>query len=275
MVVDPAALLEEIATLEAAGVNVKAQLKISNRAHVLFPFHRTIEKISEAREDRVPIGTTSRGIGPCYEDKIARRGIRIADLVDNDFAGLYRVLAEDKKLIADAFQIPDPGNFDEILDAYKRYADQIRPLACDTAHLLNGMIREGKSILLEGAQGTMLDVDFGTYPFVTSSSASAGGACTGTGIPPNKIDGIVGVSKAYITRVGSGPFPSEELSGCGRAHSRSRKRIWLGNRAPETLRLVRCPAAALHGGGQRFRQFDNDETRCARRARPDPRLRGL
>jgi adenylosuccinate synthase len=215
VVVDPAALLEEIATLEAAGVNVKGQLKVSNRAHVLFPFHRTIEKISEARENRVPIGTTSRGIGPCYEDKIARRGVRIADLVDDDFEGLYRALAEDKKLIADAFRIPDPGNFDEILDSYKRYADQIRPLACDTAHLLNGMIRDGKSILLEGAQGTMLDIDFGTYPFVTSSSASAGGACTGTGIPPNKIDGIVGVSKAYITRVGSGPFPSEELSDVG------------------------------------------------------------
>ncbi len=215
VVVDPAALLEEIATLEAAGVNVKAQLKISNRAHVLFPFHRTIEKISEARENRVPIGTTSRGIGPCYEDKIARRGIRIADLVDTDFESLYRVLAEDKRLIADAFQIADPGNFEEILASYKRYADQIRPLACDTAYLLNSMIREGKSILLEGAQGTMLDIDFGTYPFVTSSSASAGGACTGTGIPPNKIDGIVGVSKAYITRVGSGPFPSEELSEVG------------------------------------------------------------
>ncbi len=215
VVVDPAALLEEIAGLEAAGVDVRSQLKISNRAHVIFPFHRTIEKISEARENRVPIGTTSRGIGPAYEDKIARRGIRIADLVDTDFETLYRVLAEDKKLMADAFQISEPGNFDEILKCYRQYAEQIRPLACDTSHLLNQMIRAGKNILLEGAQGTMLDIDFGTYPFVTSSSASAGGACTGTGIPPNKIDGIVGVSKAYITRVGAGPFPSEELSEVG------------------------------------------------------------
>jgi adenylosuccinate synthase len=215
VVIDPAALLDEIAMLEAAGVDVRSQLKISNRAHVLFPFHRTIEKISEARADRVPIGTTSRGIGPCYEDKIARRGIRIADLVDNNFEDLYRALAGDKKLIAEAFEISEPGNFDEILAQYQRYAEQIKPLATDTSHLLNQMIRGGKSILFEGAQGTMLDIDFGTYPFVTSSSAAAGGACTGTGVPPNKIDGIIGVSKAYITRVGAGPFPSEDLTDVG------------------------------------------------------------
>ncbi len=215
VVIDPAALLEEIAGLEAAGVDVRSQLKVSNRAHVLFPFHRTIEKISEGRDDRIPIGTTSRGIGPCYEDKIARRGIRIADLVDNDFASLYRALAEDKQLIAKAFKIPEPGDFEEILARYQQYAEQIRPLACDTSHLLNKIIRDGKSVLFEGAQGTMLDIDFGTYPFVTSSSAAAGGACTGTGVPPNRIDGILGVSKAYITRVGAGPFPSEDLTELG------------------------------------------------------------
>ena len=215
VVIDPGALLEEIRGLEAAGVNVRSQLKISDRAHVIFPFHRTIEKISEARPDRVAIGTTSRGIGPCYEDKIARRGIRIADLVGDNFPSLYRALAEDKQLIASAFQITERVNFDEILEQYRQFADQIRPMACNTAHLLNGMIREGKSVLFEGAQGTMLDIDFGTYPFVTSSSATAGGACTGTGVPPNKIDGIFGVSKAYITRVGAGPFPSEDHTELG------------------------------------------------------------
>ncbi|MBV9503317.1 MAG: adenylosuccinate synthase [Acidobacteriaceae bacterium] len=215
VVVDPAALLEEIASLEAAGFNVRAQLKISNRAHVIFPFHRTIEKISESRADRIPIGTTSRGIGPCYEDKIARRGIRLADLVDPDFARLYCALAEDKQLIADAFQISERIDFQEILDRYKEFAEQIRPLVCDASLLLNSMIRDGKSVLFEGAQGTMLDIDFGTYPFVTSSSAAAGGACTGTGVPPTKIDGIIGVSKAYITRVGAGPFPSEDLTELG------------------------------------------------------------
>ena len=215
VVIDPAALLDEIAGLEAAGIDVKSQLRISTRAHVIFPFHRTIEKLSEGRENRIPIGTTSRGIGPCYEDKIARRGIRIADLVDVDFEQLYRSLAEDKQVIAEAFHIADRVDFDEILDCYRQYADQIRPIACDTAHLLNTMILEGKSILFEGAQGTMLDIDFGTYPFVTSSSAAAGGACTGTGVAPTKIDGIVGVSKAYITRVGAGAFPSEDLTELG------------------------------------------------------------
>jgi adenylosuccinate synthase len=215
VVVDPGALLEEVAGLEAAGLNVRGQLRISNRAHVIFPFHRTIEKISEGREGRVAIGTTSRGIGPCYEDKIARRGVRIADLIDIDFDDLYRGLAHDKKLVAEAFQIHDAADFEKILEDYKRFAVEIKPLVYDTARLLNDMIDAGKHILFEGAQGTMLDIDFGTYPFVTSSSAAAGGACTGTGVAPTKISGIVGVSKAYITRVGSGPFPSEDLTEMG------------------------------------------------------------
>jgi adenylosuccinate synthase len=215
VVIDPAALLEEIAALEAVGIDVRSQLKISNRAHVIFPFHRAIEKISEGRANRKAIGTTSRGIGPCYEDKIARRGIRIADFVAEDFDDLYCSLAEDKELIAQAFQISDRVDFAGIREQYRSFAEQIRPMACDTAHLLNSMIAAKKSILFEGAQGTMLDIDFGTYPYVTSSSAAAGGACTGTGVAPTKIDGILGVSKAYITRVGAGPFPSEDLTDLG------------------------------------------------------------
>src|SRR6476469_6147580 len=150
VVIDPQALMDEIAALEAIGIDVKSQLRISNRAHVIFPFHRTIEKISEARENRIPIGTTSRGIGPCYEDKIARRGIRIADLVDSDFPKLYCLLAEDKQLIANAFNISDPGDFKEILEQYQRFAEEIRPLACDTASLLNGMIRDGRACFSKG-----------------------------------------------------------------------------------------------------------------------------
>ena len=215
VVIDPAALLEEITSLEAIGVDVKSQLKISNRAHIIFPFHRTIEKISEGRIGRTAIGTTSRGIGPAYEDKIARRGIRVADFVDSDFDQLYRALAEDKQVIADAFGVGDRVHFDEILEQYRDLADQIRPMVCDASHLLNEMISAGKSILFEGAQGTMLDIDFGTYPFVTSSSATAGGACTGTGVAPTRIDGIIGISKAYITRVGAGPFPSEDHTALG------------------------------------------------------------
>ncbi len=212
VVVDPLALLEEMQTLERLGVQVRGNLFVSDRAHLIFPFHRLVEKMSEARENRIPIGTTSRGIGPCYEDKIGRRGIRIADLLDRDgFRLLYDTLAEDKRILAGTFRIDDPIDYTQIRDQYDEFAERIRPMVCDTAKLLNTAIAAGKRVLFEGAQGTMLDIDHGTYPFVTSSSAAAGGACTGTGVPPTKIDGIVGVSKAYITRVGSGPFPSESL----------------------------------------------------------------
>jgi adenylosuccinate synthase len=210
VVIDPMALLEEMATLNKAGVDVARQLRVSNRAHVIFPFHRIVEKISEGRADRVAIGTTSRGIGPCYEDKIGRRGIRIADLFDTaTFPKMYDGLAEDKQLLARAFNINEEIDYAAIREQYRQFAEQIRPLVCDTAHLLNTAIRAGKRVLFEGAQGTMLDVDHGTYPFVTSSSATAGGACTGAGVPPTAITGVIGVSKAYITRVGSGPFPTE------------------------------------------------------------------
>lgn len=212
VVVDPGALLEEVEALERVGIDVVSNLAISNRAHVIFPFHRLVEKVSEARSDRVAIGTTSRGIGPCYEDKIARRGIRVADLIDPEgFDELYRILAEDKDTVARAFQIHDTIDYEEIQERYKRFAERIRPMVCDTAKLLGDAMRAGKRVLFEGAQGSMLDVDHGTYPFVTSSSATAGGACTGAGVPPTRIDAVVGVSKAYITRVGGGPFPTELL----------------------------------------------------------------
>jgi adenylosuccinate synthase len=216
VVVDPGALLEEIATLENAGVEVSGNLFISNRAHVIFPFHRLVEKMSEARENRIPIGTTSRGIGPAYEDKIGRRGIRIADLLDRQgFPLLFDTLAEDKEMLAKTFNLNERIDYAQIRAQYEGFAEKIRPMACDTARYLNEAIDSGKRVLFEGAQGTMLDIDHGTYPFVTSSSAAAGGACTGTGVPPTKMDGIIGVSKAYITRVGSGPFPSESLDEFG------------------------------------------------------------
>ncbi len=216
LVIDPAALLAEIDTLEAAGVPVARNLFISNRAHVLFPAHRMMEKMSEGRPGRISIGTTSRGIGPCYEDKIARRGIRIADLLDREFfRAHYDSVMDEKVAIAKALDIHEDLDLPAIRAEYESFAERIRPMVCDTAALLNQAIRDGKRVLFEGAQGTMLDIDHGTYPFVTSSSASAGGACTGTGVPPNRIDGIIGVSKAYITRVGGGPFPTEALDGAG------------------------------------------------------------
>jgi adenylosuccinate synthase len=216
VVIDLAALLEEMAALEAHGIDVDNRLRISNRAHVIFPFHRLVEKMSEARENRIPIGTTSRGIGPCYEDKTGRRGIRIADLFDAEsFRVMYDTLAEDKNLLAETFHLSEPIDYTQICRQHVEYAARIRPLVCDTAALLAGAMAQGKRILFEGAQGTMLDIDHGTYPFVTSSSAAAGGASTGTGVPPTRIHGIVGVSKAYITRVGSGPFPTESHDGGG------------------------------------------------------------
>jgi adenylosuccinate synthase len=216
VVIDLAALLEEIAGLESNGIDATAQLRISNRAHVIFPFHRLVEKMSEARENRIPIGTTSRGIGPCYEDKTGRRGIRIADLYDPEsFRDIYDTLVEDKKALAATFNLHDTIDYAEIRAQYEQYADKIRPMVCDTAALLNDAMAHGKRILFEGAQGTMLDIDHGTYPFVTSSSASAGGASIGTGVPPTKIEGIIGVSKAYNTRVGSGPFPTESNDATG------------------------------------------------------------
>jgi adenylosuccinate synthase len=211
LVVDPAALLTEIESLEAAGVDVAGQLSISNRAHVLFPHHRTMEHMLDAA-----IGTTSRGIGPCYEDKAARRGIRVADLLDREhFGAQFEALAQEKETVARAFGIMDPPDLKQIRARYEGYAERIRPMVCDTARLLNDAIRAGKSVMFEGAQGTMLDLDHGTFPFVTSSSASAGGASTGTGVPPTKIDAVVAVAKAYVTRVGGGPFPTEALDAMG------------------------------------------------------------
>lgn len=216
LVVDPAALIEEIDALESLGIDVKNNLAVSNRAHVIFPFHRMVEKISETRKNRIPIGTTSRGIGPCYEDKVARRGIRMADLLDPEaFGELYDTLAEDKRILAKAFHLEEPIDFAAIRENYLQLAERLKPLVTDTARLLNSAIAAGKRVLFEGAQGTMLDVDHGTYPFVTSSSATAGGVSTGTGVPPRSIDGVIGVSKAYLTRVGSGPFPTEARDAAG------------------------------------------------------------
>ena len=205
VVIDPGALVQEMEMLTAAGVAVDGHLSVSNRAHVIFPFHRMQEQASESRTDRAAIGTTSRGIGPCYEDKIARRGIRIADLIDKSrFGDLCKLLAADKAAL-----LGQPVDAAAIQAEYEAYADRLRPLVCDCALTLSLAMKAGKRILFEGAQGTMLDIDHGTYPFVTSSSAAAGGACTGTGVPPTKIDGVIGVSKAYITRVGGGPFATE------------------------------------------------------------------
>ncbi|HKT71097.1 MAG TPA: adenylosuccinate synthase, partial [Terriglobales bacterium] len=174
------------------------------------PYHRMIELAAENAPGRVKIGTTSRGIGPAYEDKMGRRGLRVADLLD---AKLLRTHIEnacrEKNMIAHALFNSEPLDPDKMYEEYARAAEQVAPFVADTAALLNQALAEGESILFEGAQGTMLDIDHGTYPFVTSSSATSGGAVTGTGVAPTAIDMVIGVTKAYCTRVGEGPFPSE------------------------------------------------------------------
>jgi adenylosuccinate synthase len=215
LVVDPLALLSEIGELVTAGIDVEDRLRISNRAQVLLPSHRLVEKITESGEGKA-IGTTSRGIGPGYEDKAGRRGIRIADLLDREhFPQIARELMEEHVKRAHAFGVEGSIDIDGVIAQYSEAAEKIRPMVCDTSKLLAAARAEKKNLLFEGAQGTMLDLDHGTYPFVTSSSASAGGACTGAGVPPTAIDGVIGISKAYITRVGGGPFPTEALDATG------------------------------------------------------------
>jgi len=209
VVVDPAALVAETEMLAKAGVDVKGRLHVSNRAHLIFPYHRELDVAAEAARGANKIGTTSRGIGPAYEDKMARRGLRVADLLTPELfrEKAARVVDEKNRIARGAYgaQIDFSHEVEETL----KLGEKIKSYICDTAELTNRALEEGKSVLFEGAQGTMLDIDHGTYPFVTSSSATSGGAATGMGVPPAKIRNALGVSKAYTTRVGGGPFPTE------------------------------------------------------------------
>jgi adenylosuccinate synthase len=216
VVLDPMALLKEAGALRDAGVKVDGYLYISNRAHVILPYHRMIELASENAPGRVKIGTTSRGIGPAYEDKMGRRGLRVADLLDLTLLKKHIENAvREKNMIAHALFNSEPLDADKMYAEYAEAAGKIAPFVCDTAVLLNQALKDGESILFEGAQGTMLDIDHGTYPFVTSSSATSGGAVIGTGVAPTAIDVVIGITKAYCTRVGEGPFPSEDKGAAG------------------------------------------------------------
>lgn len=209
VVVDLLSLNKEIEELQARGVDVDGQLFISDRAHVVFPFHRALDESREAgcRQSQ-KIGTTKRGIGPAYADKMSRVGLRMGDLFDPAFSELLARRMDEANRVLQAMGA-DTFDVQEVTGQYSEAATRIKPLVADTVTMLNDAIRDGKSILLEGAQGTMLDIDFGTYPYVTSSNSTAGGACCGTGIAPHRISRVVGVVKAYTTRVGEGPFPTE------------------------------------------------------------------
>jgi adenylosuccinate synthase len=216
VVLDPLAFLKEVGALRDAGVKVDGHLFVSNRAHVILPYHRMIELAAENAPGRVKIGTTSRGIGPAYEDKMGRRGLRVADLLDSQLLRKHIENAvREKNMIAHALFNSEPLDADKMYTEYAQAAGKVAPFVADTAVLLNQALNSGESILFEGAQGTMLDIDHGTYPFVTSSSATSGGAVIGTGIAPNNINNVIGITKAYCTRVGEGPFPSEEKGAAG------------------------------------------------------------
>ena len=216
VVLDPMAFLKEVANLRASGVAIDGNLFVSNRAHVILPYHRMIELAAENAPGRVKIGTTSRGIGPAYEDKMGRRGLRVSDLLDLKLLKTHIENAvREKNMIAHALFNSEPLDADKMYEEYAKASQAIAPFVCDTAVLLNKAMEAGESVLFEGAQGTMLDIDHGTYPFVTSSSATSGGAATGTGVAPNAIDMVIGVTKAYCTRVGGGPFPTEALDKSG------------------------------------------------------------
>jgi adenylosuccinate synthase len=216
VVLDPLAFLKEVGALREAGVKVDGNLFVSNRAHVILPYHRMIELAAENAPGRVKIGTTSRGIGPAYEDKMGRRGLRVADLLDLELLRKHIENAvREKNMIVHALFNSEPVDADKMYADYARAAEKIAPFVADTAVLLNDGLNHGESILFEGAQGTMLDIDHGTYPFVTSSSATSGGAVIGTGVAPNAISSVIGISKAYTTRVGEGPFPTEDKGPAG------------------------------------------------------------
>jgi adenylosuccinate synthase len=216
VVLDPLALIKEVAALRQTGVKVDGRLFVSNRAHVILPYHRMIELASENAPGRVKIGTTSRGIGPAYEDKMGRRGLRMADLLDLKLLRTHIENAcHEKNMIAHALFNCEPLDPDKMYEEYAEASAKVAGFVCDTAALLNQALAQGESILFEGAQGTMLDIDHGTYPFVTSSSATSGGAAIGTGVAPTAIDAVIGITKAYCTRVGGGPFPSEALEASG------------------------------------------------------------
>lgn len=216
VVIDPIALMKEIKEVESMGVNLKDRLFISSSAHLILPYHKTLDRVKEERRGNDPIGTTGRGIGPAYVSKLSRVGIRMNDLLHQDLLEekIKRNLEDINQALERVYQ-DEPMNADEIIRDLQESVEYIKPYICNTADMLHKALDEGKSILLEGAQGTLLDVDHGTYPYVTSSNPTAGGACTGSGIPPMAVTHITGITKAYCTRVGNGSFPTELEDGDG------------------------------------------------------------
>ncbi|MEH7096444.1 adenylosuccinate synthase [Neobacillus vireti] len=248
MVVDPKALVAELAYLHEKGVTTD-NLRISNRAHVILPYHLKLDEVEELRKGANKIGTTKKGIGPAYMDKAARVGIRIADLLDREiFEEKLQQNLEEKNRLFERIYETEGFKKEDILDEYYEYGQQIQKYVCDTSVVLNDALDDGKRVLFEGAQGVMLDIDQGTYPFVTSSNPVAGGVTIGSGVGPSKITHVVGVCKAYTSRVGDGPFPTE-----------------LDNEIGNTIREVGREYGTTTGRPRRVGWFDSVVVRHARR----------
>ena len=223
VVVDPIALVSEIEHLRELGVKIGKNLLVSNCAHLVLPYHRLLDEQRELRKGRAKIGTTKRGIGPAYGDKAARTGLRISDLMQPIlFAKKLQAKIRENNSILQALGAK-PINYREVHESYLAAGEKLRPFVTNTVVYLHRAIQRGKGILFEGAQGTFLDIDHGTYPYVTSSNTTAGGACTGTGVPPHRMDRVVGVMKAYTTRVGEGPLPTEDRHLTQMLHSLGRE----------------------------------------------------
>jgi len=219
MVVDPAVLVEELDNLESKGIDVGSDnLKISEKAHIIMPYHKQIDLAREKKKGDKKIGTTGRGIGPCYEDKACRRGIRFVELIDFEgFTEKIRTVMEEKNFYLKNYLSSETIDPESIIDQYKVYAERLAPHVVNISVVMNQAIKANQQILFEGAQGTHLDIDHGTYPYVTSSNTISGNACCGSGIGPKEITGVVGIVKAYTTRVGEGPFPTELFDEIGDA----------------------------------------------------------
>jgi adenylosuccinate synthase len=223
VVIDPVALVVEIEGLEKRGIKLANRLLISETAHLVLPYHRRIDEARELRKGRNKIGTTKRGIGPAYGDKAARTGLRLIDLVQpKTFSAKLKTRIEENNAILESLG-GEPLDFKEVERAYLEAGKKLRPFIANTVVWLHQQVEKKKRLLFEGAQGTFLDIDFGTYPFVTSSNTTAGGSCTGSGIPPHRMDRVVGVMKAYTTRVGEGPLPTESVEVSDMLHAMGRE----------------------------------------------------
>ncbi|MBT9438496.1 MAG: adenylosuccinate synthase [Desulfobacterales bacterium] len=219
MVIDPSVLLEEIDYLISKGISVGPDnLKISEKAHIIMPYHKHVDNAREKTEGDKKIGTTGRGIGPCYEDKATRRGIRFIELIDTEvFIEKVKSIVKEKNFYLKNFLSYETVDPESIINQYNGYAKKLAPYVTNISIIIDDALKEGKQVLFEGAQGAHLDIDHGTYPYVTSSSTIAGNACSGAGVGPKKITGVIGIVKAYTTRVGEGPFPAELFDETGDA----------------------------------------------------------